>query len=335
VVDIAIVGEAWGEKEEEIGKPFVGTSGWLLDQFLSQVGIARRDCLLTNVFNIRPRPSNDIKNLCGPAKEGIKGLPALAAGKYVRAEYAPELERLFDELRAADPNIIIALGATAAWALLRSSGIRSIRGATTVTHPVVSERLGRVYKVLPTYHPAAIAREWSNRPILIADLDKAKRQSTFPEFVRPTRNIWVRPTLEDLAEYDRRYIQPAESVAADIETKQNQITCFGFAPSPSTAIVVPFYVEPGRSYWQSAEEEILAWGYVRRWLKKDLIFQNGLYDMNFCWSVYGIPSPGATEDTMLLHHAMQPEMQKGLGFLASIYTDEPSWKHMRKGMKHD
>jgi hypothetical protein len=33
---------------------------------------------------------------------------------------------------------------------------------------------------------------------------------------------------------------------------------------------------------------------------------------------------------MLLHHAIHPEMRKGLGFLGSIYTDEPSWKLMRK-----
>jgi hypothetical protein len=32
---------------------------------------------------------------------------------------------------------------------------------------------------------------------------------------------------------------------------------------------------------------------------------------------------------MLLHHALQPEVQKGLGFLGSIYTEEPAWKIMR------
>jgi hypothetical protein len=35
---------------------------------------------------------------------------------------------------------------------------------------------------------------------------------------------------------------------------------------------------------------------------------------------------------MLLAHAMQPEMEKSLGFLGSIYTDEPAWKFMgRRG----
>ena len=335
-VKIALVGEAWGEKEEEAGAPFVGTSGWLLDQMLAQAGISRSECLVTNCFNLRPRPSNDIKNLCGPALGRIPDKPALMPGKYIRAEYAPELERLYDELRRSDPNIIVALGATAAWALLHTTGIRALRGATTVTHSWVSDRLGRQYKVLPTYHPAAVAREWSLRPIVIADLDKARRQSTSPEFTRPSRSIWLRPTLLDLANYERDFIKPAPILAADIETKQDQITCVGFAPSPDTAIVIPFFCENGQNYWASLAEELAAWNYVRSWLAtKPTIFQNGLYDINFLWSRYGIPVPLATEDTMLLHHAMQPEMEKGLAFLASVYTEEASWKFMGKGKKHD
>lgn len=37
----------------------------------------------------------------------------------------------------------------------------------------------------------------------------------------------------------------------------------------------------------------------------------------------------AEHDTMLLHHALQPESLKGLGYLGSVYTDEQSWKQMR------
>lgn len=333
---IALVGEAYGEKEEEAGRPFVGTSGWLLDQMLAQAGISRSECLVTNCFNLRPCPNNDIKNLCGPKAAGIPSVPPVQAGKYILARYAPELERLYAEIRAADPNIIVALGATAAWAFLHTSGIRSIRGATTLTCPAITERLGRSYKVLPTYHPAAVAREWSLRPIVIADLDKARRQSDVPEFRRPSREIWLRPTLIDLANYERDYIVPADSLAADIETKQDQITCIGFAPSISTAIVIPFFLESGQNYWPSLQEELAAWSYVRHWLAtKSTTFQNGLYDINFLWSRYGIPVPLASEDTMLLHHAMQPEMEKGLGFLGSVYTEEASWKAMGKGKKHD
>jgi hypothetical protein len=42
--------------------------------------------------------------------------------------------------------------------------------------------------------------------------------------------------------------------------------------------------------------------------------------------------PSFEDDTMLLHHALYPEMQKDLGFLGSIYTNEASWKinHKKK-----
>lgn len=332
MTDIMLIGEAWGEKEEEEGRPFVGASGFILDGMLSQAGISRRECYVTNVFNLRPRPSNDIKNLCGPKGTAIAGYPPLLKGKYVRAEFTPELERLHAEIRSEQPNIIVALGATAAWALLRSSGIKSIRGALTLAS---IPGLDYQVKVLPTYHPAAVARQWNLRPVTISDLDKARRHSAVRDYRRPERLIWIAKTLEDISRYDEEHIAPATQLASDVETQQDQVDCISFAPSPSTALVIPFFYRDGRSYW-SRVDEVIVWKIIARWFAtKEVIWQNGMFDMNIIWSRYGIPVPGTAEDTMLLHHSYQPEMEKGLGFLGSIYTDEPSWKHMRKGMKHD
>jgi DNA polymerase I-like protein with 3'-5' exonuclease and polymerase domains len=77
-----------------------------------------------------------------------------------------------------------------------------------------------------------------------------------------------------------------------------------------------------------------AWDWVRFLCTlegKQNVGQNYLYDANFLWTKYGIPSLDMDEDTMLLHHALQPEMEKGLDFLSTIYSDEPKWKFMRKG----
>ena len=60
------------------------------------------------------------------------------------------------------------------------------------------------------------------------------------------------------------------------------------------------------------------------------VFQNGLYDLAFLWRSVGIPVFGATEDTMLLSHAPQPESLKGLGYLGSIFSDEGAWKQDHK-----
>lgn len=330
---IFLCGEAWGEKEEEQGLPFVGPTGWILRQMLDQVGIRFDDCYVTNVFNLRPKPSNDVKNLCGTKAEGISGLPALLKGKYALARYASELDRLYAEIRNENPNVIVALGATAAWALLHTTGIKKYRGAATTTHPIVSERCGRAYKVLPTWHPAAVAREWALRPVALSDLDKARTESEFAEVRRPRRDIWIRPTLDDLRIYEEEFILPAHRLSIDIETKGRQITCIGFAPSPSSAIVVPFYSaqEADGNYWRTLEEELMAWSYVKRWSEgaRSAVFQNGLFDVNYLWTEMGITVPNAEHDTMLLHHALQPEMEKGLGFLATIYTNESSWKFMR------
>lgn len=330
-----MIGEAWGEQEEEAQMPFVGKSGWLIKQLLSQVGLSFGDLRVSNVLNLRPKPTNDIANLCGPKPEGIRGFPALVKGKFLNAQYAPELARLYEEINAFDPNLILALGATAAWALLGSSGIRAIRGSTSGTTNVGAAATGvvlrRTFKVLPTYHPAAVLRDWSLRPIVLSDLDKAKRYAESPDLIRPSRKIWIEPDLGDLVSFDREFIEPARRLSIDIETKGDQITCIGFAPDPHVAIVVPFYSRgrPGGNYWPTLTQELKAWDFVRRWCRKPGVFQNGLYDVNRLWRTYGIVC-NPVDDTMLMHHAMQPEMEKGLGFMGSIYTDEASWKFMLK-----
>src|SRR5215472_1288720 len=211
-MQIAIVGEAYGEAEERQRAPFVGASGYELTKMLSEAGIHRAECFLTNVFNLRPE-NNKIETLCGAKSEGIKGFPAIATGKYVRTEYIPELERLGEELLEVNPNIIIALGNTPIWALLGRTGITAIRGTTaTSTHTVSG------YKVLPTFHPAAVLRQWELRPTVIMDLFKAKRESTHPEVIRPQRTIWIEPKLEDLYEFKRRYITGCTRLSVDIET---------------------------------------------------------------------------------------------------------------------
>lgn len=326
---IMIVSETWTEEDYKEGRPFTGSSGFILKGMLSAAGINLSDCYLTSVFNIR---ASDVKTLCAGKAEAIPGYPALAKGKYVKMDYAPEVERLYQEIRNTNPSIIIALGPTAAWALCKSSGIKAIRGACAPTHPEVSASLGRPFKVLPTYHPTSVARDWTLRPVVITDLDKALRNSSDPSYTRPERHIWIRPNLNDLTVYEAKHMWKSSLVSIDIETKGDQITCIGFAPSTSSAIVIPFYdsTSPNGNYWSELADELTAWSFVRRWCTLPSLFQNGMYDIHFLWRRYGIPVPNAVHDTMLLHHAYQPEMEKGLGFLATVYTDEASWKFMRK-----
>lgn len=338
---IAIVGEAWGEAEEQQQTPFVGASGWHLTQMLTEAGIDRGQCFLTNVFNLRPKPSNDIKNLCSTKSEDTGKLPALATGKYLRGEFIPEIQRLYKELAEVRPNIIILLGGTATWAVLGGGAISKVRGTVAAAKPhlaIAGAAAVEGIKCLPTYHPAGILREWKNRHVTVLDLMKARREAEFPDIRRPQREIWVEPSLADMELFYDQYLAEADIISYDIETVGDQITCIGFAATSDRAIVIPITDnrKAGGSYWPTLEEELAAWNFVRRVLrnKSRKLAQNGLYDINFLWRGYGMTVPNSCEDTMLLHHALMPESVKGLGFLGSVYTNEPAWKTMRPKGKH-
>jgi uracil-DNA glycosylase len=334
---ICIIGEAWGAEEARLGMPFVGASGRELDRILEEAEIDKRDCHLTNVFNLQPQPSNDIKNLCTDAKSSSVPMPALSKGAYLQDKYFPEVQRLWKELAELRPNLALCVGNTPLWALTGSTGIRSLRGT------VSSATYGPVgLKVLPTYHPAAVLRDWSSRPVVVADFMKAKRQALFPEVRRPARRIWIEPDLRDIEKFYKMYALKTTKLSADIETTGKsmdaQISCVGFAPSKELAICIPFVDprKPGGSYWPSAHQEKIAWQWVDRFLKHvenediTILGQNFLFDVNWLWTKVGLTPRNFTADTMLKHHAINPELEKGLGFMGSIYTDEPAWKLMRK-----
>jgi uracil-DNA glycosylase len=323
---IALVGEAWGENEARERTPFVGAAGYELTRMLSEAGINRADCFITNVFNLQPK-GNDIETLCGAKGDGIEGFPPLRPGKFIRREYRSEIERLFNELGDCRPTVIITLGNTPTWALLGTTGISKIRGTVAW-----SERAN--VKCLPTYHPAAVLRQWDLRPVTVLDLAKGKRESEFPEIRRPERSIWIEPSLEDMERFYDNHLRHCRLISFDIETSGNQITCIGFAPSPSIALVVPFH-DPrreGRSYWPTARDERAAWDFVRRvlGLPQPKLAQNGIFDAGYLWRQYRIPVINLEHDSMLLHHSLYPESEKGLGFLGSVYTNEASWKLMAR-----
>lgn len=354
---IVLLGESMGEAEVRLGYGFVGPSGIELLRMLNDAGALtftstdddylRRyyreskpeliDAIWrlhpefhrTNVFQMHP-PGNRLEAICGPKADAIPGYPALFTSKYVPRELAHHLERLADELVDIDPNVVVCLGNAALWAMAGATGISKRRGTT-----LVSTHTASGFKLLPTYHPAAVLRQWELRPVTVLDLAKATRESAFPEIRRPPREIWIEPSLTDLEDFYHAHIRGCKCLSVDIETIGNQITCIGFAPNASIAFVIPFYDtrRAGRSYWSTLHDERQAWGFVRDILGDRSIpkvFQNGLYDIAFIWRSVGIPILGAEHDTMLLHHALQPESLKGLGFLGSVYTDEGSWKQERK-----
>jgi len=358
---IVLIGEAMGADEDRIGRPFIGPSGVELLRQLDESGILTLtsddrsyisryythgdsraidsiwslhadEIYRTNVLQFHP-PGNDLNEVCGPKAEGVPGYPALLKGKYLLARYEAQLDRLADEILDHNPNLILCLGNTALWALSGSTGIAKVRGTTFLSSLTVAD-----FKCIGVYHPAAVLRQWELRPTTIMDLVKAKRESQFPDIRRPNCEIWIEPTLEDIETFVTNHIIGCEILSVDIETSGTRVTCIGFAPRADLAIVIPFddSRKANGCYWPTELDEKRCWSLVRRVLEDQSIpklFQNGVYDIGFLIRSYGIRTFGAKEDTMLAHHALQPESLKGLGYLGSVYTDHGSWKHMRK--KHE
>jgi hypothetical protein len=155
---------------------------------------------------------------------------------------------------------------------------------------------------------------------------------------KPVREFWLDPTLEDIERFYHDHWLPSAQGAFDIETAAGQITCIGFAPSIDRCLVIPFwdYRNPTGSYWPTLESELKAWRWVEKFCASPgkKVGQNGLYDIQYLWFVYGIPVLNYEHDTMLLHHSLQPESPKGLDFLGSVYTNEPAWKTHRPRGQH-
>ena len=127
---LCFVGEAPGADEDEQGTPFVGRAGQLLDKMIAAMGLRpERDVYICNIIKCRP-------------PENRKPTPE---------ESATCIPYLHEQLALVSPKVIVALGNTAAGALLDTKlGITKLRGQW------------KLYKgttlVMPTYHPSYLLR---------------------------------------------------------------------------------------------------------------------------------------------------------------------------------
>jgi uracil-DNA glycosylase len=328
---IAIVADFPTEAESEKAVPSVGPTYYQLRAILRTIGASLDDCYRTHVFTRRPDRGNLALYATTSPSPTTRNLTPLVNNPiaFVDDCWLPELDRLRDELTRVDPNVVIAIGDAATWALLGQQGINGLRGSTHVSHFLPHRQL----KVVPTYHPSILFRgQWDQRVVIAADLEKAHGESSSREFSYDNTELWLAPTLDDIREFGSLYLDGASEVATDVETKRGQITCLSFAPTPERALVIPFWQDgPQSSYWSTIEDEIEAWMLVAKWIESPRIIkvmQNGLYDIQY-FMRHGMTPRACTEDTMLAHHSLWSELKKGLGFLGSIHANVPSWKSMR------
>ena len=150
---IMIVGEGPGQKEDELGKPFVGDAGNLLNRMLNAIKIERKKVYITNVVNYRP-PNNR-----KPEQSEINRY-----SKYLK-----------EHILIIDPKILILMGSTAMEAILGSN--KRISKERGQWKEVIIKQ--KNYKTIVTFHPAYLLRKpdqkkfsWEDLKIIRKEIDE-------------------------------------------------------------------------------------------------------------------------------------------------------------------
>ena len=150
IVQIMIIGEGPGQKEDELGKPFVGEAGLLLNKMLKAIKINRENVYITNVVNYRP-PKNR-----KPDPKEIK-------------RYSTYLN---EHISIINPKILILLGSTAMEALLGTNlKITKERG---IWREIIIKN--KTVKSIVTFHPAYLLRQPEQKKFSWEDLKSIKKK---------------------------------------------------------------------------------------------------------------------------------------------------------------
>lgn len=155
---LVFVGEAPGADEDRQGLAFVGRAGKLLTDIITAMGLTRDAVFITNVIKSRPPENRD------PKLEEILNC-------------RPFLRRQLELIR---PQVIVALGAHAARTLLESDlAIGQLRGRF---HDYRFSENAPAAKLMPTYHPAYLLRNYSydNRKRVWEDMVKVLQELGLP-----------------------------------------------------------------------------------------------------------------------------------------------------------
>lgn len=319
-----LLGEAPGADEERLGTPFVGASGQELNRMLHDAGIMRSECYTTNVCKQRPM-NNFLGNFIAPSKKAVTPAHKPLRDKMVLQPVLDGFEMLKQEIKSVNPEVIVACGNLALWALTGKWGISKWRGSYLRADGLAG---GGKSWVVPTYHPAAVLRAWYERPVCVNDLRRAKRIVAGETPVHPAWAFTLRPNFSQVIQCLQTLHQRLESgenlwIDFDLETRAGHIACAGLSWSKTEAISIPFMCRENKDgYWSIEEEAFIVW-----WLWRVLChprvsvrWQNGLYDAQYTFRHWHFV-PNGKQDTMISQHSIFGDMPKSLAFQASMYAE--------------
>jgi uracil-DNA glycosylase family 4 len=307
----AFLGEAPGEQEDLKGHPFVGPSGGLFSKGLTEASTERFRCWVFNLIGCRPT-GNKLDSF-----EGEEALSCCKSG--FQAEIA------FLEKRHL--RVLTPLGGKPLAALGIETSITKARGS-------VYEIPGKKLLAVPTFHPSFLLHGMQKEiPTWIADLKKARELASKPyKKLREDFNLF--PSLGELEDFVNEALEKKSTIGVDIETigiraDYSKIVVIGLATSGERAISVPFLCRGLVPYWKNGDE-YEAIRLVNRLLSvAPTIYQNALFDILHLRE-HGFKIGPATDDVLLAHHAIHPELPHNLGYIVSIYGKTPYWKDSMK-----
>ena len=144
--EIVFIGEAPGKKEDELGRPFVGSAGKFLDEMLALVNLKREEVYITTIVKYRPPNNRD------PLPE----------------EKSACRQWLLEELTLISPKLIVFLGRHAMNNFFPELKISNAHGKL-----LIKQFKGMSTKYFfPLYHPAAALYDGSMREVLKEDFKK-------------------------------------------------------------------------------------------------------------------------------------------------------------------
>lgn len=316
---IMLLGEFPSESDLRLGQPFGGAVGAELAKLLGEAGIMRSECYTTYVYKSRPFAGR-LESLIATKKKDIAAAHQLINGQYVIPELARDYTELLREIALVQPNLIVAFGNLALWALTGHWSVAKWRGSLLQAHGC---------KVIPTLHPSALFKQFELRGVVLTDLRRVKRHMTSRVYDnKPQWKFIIRPTLSQTLDvlnqlYARAVAGEKLWLDFDIETRYNQIDCIGFSWSRTEAICIPF-IARGKSegYWSADEEALIVFACYRLFTHSSVRcrWQNGLYDAQYIFRHWHfIPNHG--QDTMITQHSLFAALSKSLAFIASLYAD--------------
>ena len=145
---ILLIGEAPGENEDIQGKPFVGRAGKILDSYLEEAGLSRKnDLYIANIIKCRPQ-----KNRVPFKSEKI------ACRHFLE-----------EQILAVNPKLILLCGTTSMSEFLKGCKITDVHGKIFDI-----EVGGCQYRAMPILHPSPLCRFKNKKEVMVEDLKIAK-----------------------------------------------------------------------------------------------------------------------------------------------------------------